>query len=52
MSVNLQVCYTCGYCNKLVNLQNHTLTNVGHFYAKMYKFYIFFLIYTHSCECF
>lgn len=41
-----------GYYNKLVNLQNYTLTNVCHYYAKMYKFYIFFfLLYTHSCEC-
>ena len=31
-----------GYCSKLVNLYNHTHTDVDHFQAKLCKFYTFF----------
>ena len=37
VSVNLH-----SYCSKLVNLHNYTLTNIGQFLAKLYKFYTFF----------
>ena len=37
VSVNLHNC-----CNKLVNLHNYILTNIGQFQAKLYKFYTFF----------
>ena len=36
VSINLH-----GYYSKLVNLQNYTQTDVGHFQTKLYKFYIF-----------
>ena len=37
VSVNLH-----NYYRKLVNLHNYTLTNIGQFQAKLYKFYTFF----------
>jgi len=33
------------YCSKLVNLHNYIRTDVGHFKAKLYNFYIFFKLY-------
>jgi len=33
--------------NKLINLHNYTLTDVDPLWAKMYKFYTFFLLYIH-----
>ena len=32
------------YYNKLINLHNYTPTDVYPFWAKMYKFYTFFLL--------
>ena len=43
ISVNLY-----DYYSKFVNLHNYTQTDVGHFQAKLYKFYIFFFYYTQT----
>ena len=45
VSINLY-----GYCSKLVNLHNYMQTNMGHFKAKLCKFYSFFLLYMDECE--